>query len=188
MRRRLALGAITVTATAVLLGGCTADNPDEFNEADSDYASNLISHHAQTLALLDLTLGRDGLNPQVGNFADQARSELFAEVKPTEKRLKGWGEKVPKTALEHTHDDSITYDTSIPGVLGNDEMHALEQTKGSTFEQAWLRGLIAHEQGAVQLANDAAEDGQNAEAVAFALKDKQAHEDRITALRKLVRS
>ena len=107
----------------------------------------MVSHHAQTLALLDLTLGRDDLDPQIGTFADQARPELFAEVNATTKRLQAWGEKVPRTALEHPHDDSVTYDTTIAGVLSNDPLHTLEQTTGPTFEHAWLRALSPTSEG-----------------------------------------
>ena len=185
--RRPVHAALGVTATLALLAGCSRGNPDEANAADTEYATSLVSHHAQTLQLLDLTLGREGLDPQFDTFADQTRSELFAEVNATTKRLEGWGENVPKTALEHTHDTTVTYDTSIAGVLSNDEMHALEQAKGQAFEQAWLRELIAHEEGAVELATEAAENGQNATAVTFAEEDKKVHEGRVADLRRLVK-
>lgn len=189
--RRPVRAALGVTATLALLAGCGRGNSDEANAVDTEYATSLVNHHAQTLQLLDLTLGRDGLDPRVGTFADQARSELFAEVNATTKRLEGWGEKVPKTALEHTHDNThdntVTHDTSIAGVLSNDEMHALEQAEGQAFEQAWLRELIAHEEGAVELATEAAEAGQNATAVTFAEEDKKVHEGRVADLRRLVK-
>jgi uncharacterized protein (DUF305 family) len=177
-----------VSPAAVLLVGCGAGSPSNAarpNAADADYATSVISHHAQTLALLDLTLGRDDLDPQIGTFADQARPELFAEVNATTKRLQVWGGKVPKTTLEHTHDDTVTYDTTIAGVLSNDQLHTLEQANGKTFERAWLRALITHEQGALKLADEAAQDGQDVAAVAAAKKDQHVHKDRIPALQQL---
>jgi uncharacterized protein (DUF305 family) len=184
--RRLSAAVLGATATAGLLTGCGADDPNRFNEADTAYATGLISHHAQTLQLLDLTLGRDSLDPQIGTLADQTRQARFDEAAAAQKWLRTWGKKAPKTALEHTHDqDGLTYDTSIPGILSRDEMHTLERAKGAAFAQAWLRELVAHEQGAVKLAADAAEDGQNADVVAFAKKDEKAHQRMVAELERL---
>ncbi len=184
--RRLTAAVLGVTATAGLLAGCGGSDPDGFNEADTAYATGLVSHHAQTLQLLDLTLGRENLDPQIGTLADQTRQARFGEAAAAQKWLKRWGKQVPKTALEHDHDqDGVTYDTSVPGILSIDEMHTLEQTRGRAFAQAWLRDLIAHEQGAVKLAADAAKHGQNADVVAFAKKDEQAHQRQVAQLKRL---
>ena len=184
--RGLSAAVLGATVTVGLLTGCGADDPNSFNEADASYAAGLISHHAQTLQLLDLTLGRDSLDPQIGTLADQTRRARFDEAAAAQKWLRTWGKKAPKTALEHTHDqDGLTYDTSIPGILSRDEMHTLEQTKGAAFAQAWLRELIAHEQGAATLAAGAAKDGQNADVVAFAKKDEKVHQQQAAELRRL---
>jgi uncharacterized protein (DUF305 family) len=184
--RRLTAAVLGATATAGLLTGCGGSDPNSFNEADTAYATGLVNHHAQTLQLLDLTLGRDDLAPRIGSLADQTRQARFDEAAAAKKWLERWGKKVPKTALEHTHDqDGVTYDTSLPGVLSSDEMHTVERTRGMAFVQAWLRALIAHEQGAVELAADAAKHGQNADVVAFAKKDQKAHEQQVAQLERL---
>jgi uncharacterized protein (DUF305 family) len=186
--RRLTAAVLGVTATAGLLTGCGND-PNSFNEADTAYATGLVSHHAQTLQLLDLTLGRDSLNAQIGTLADQTRESRFDEAATAQKWLKTWGKRIPKTVLEHDHDqDGVSYDTSIPGVLTSGELHRLERAKGAAFTQAWLRKLIAHEQGAVKLAADAIEDGQNADVVAFAQKDEKAHQQQVARLERLLAS
>lgn len=184
--RRLTAAVLGVTVPAGLLVGCGGSNPDGFNEADATYATGLVSHHAQTLQLLDLTLGRDNLDPQFGTLADESRQARFDEAATAQRWLKTWGKQVPKTVLEHDHDQGgVTYDTSIPGVLSSAELHSLERAKGAAFAQAWLRKLIAHEQGAVKLAADAIEDGQNAKVVAFARKDEKAHQQQVAQLERL---
>ena len=184
-RRRPTCAVLAVLATAALLTGCTGDGQVGPDAADTAYATSVVGHHAQTLALLDLTLGRDGLDPRIGTFADRARTDLFAEVDATTRRLETWGEEIPRTALEHTHDESVSYDTSIAGVLSNDSMRTLERTTGPAFERAWLRALVAHERGAVEIAEEAVENGRDAAAVAAARKDERVHADRITALEEL---
>lgn len=78
-------------------------------------------------------------------------------------------------ALFRRHGDR---DTSIPGVLSSAELHSLERAKGAAFAQAWLRKLFAHEQGAVKLAADAIEDGQNADVVFAGCRAKNAGRQR----------
>lgn len=184
--RRLTATLFGVTAPAIVLAGCGGSNPDGFNDADTAYATGLISHHAQTLQLLDLTLGRDNLDPQIGTLADQIREDRFDETATAQRWLKTWGKKIPSTVLEHNHDqDGVTFDTSIPGVLSSQQLHTLEQAKGAVFAPAWLRQLIAHERGAVKLAADAIEGGQNTEVVAFAEKDERVHQQQVAQLERL---
>ena len=185
--RRLTAVMLGATATVGLLAGCGGSNPEGFNDADTAYATGLISHHAQTLQLLDLTLGRDNLDPQIGTLADETRESRFDEAATAQEWLRTWGKKVPKTVLEHNHDQgSVTFDTSIPGVLSSHQLHTLEQARGAAFAQAWLRELIAHEQGAAKLAADAIEDGRNADVVAFAQKDEKAHQQQVARLERLL--
>ena len=186
---RLTRALIAATMSVMLVAGCGGGGSDEANAADRSYSADVVAHHAQTLALLDLTLGRDALDPRIGAFADQARSETFAEVHKAQGRLKAWGEKVPKTSLEHTHDEAgAEYDTSIAGVMSSDEVHKLESTKGEAFQEAWVRQLIAHEQGAVKVASAAIAEGQDTVAVAAARQDRKAHMHRIALLEDLLAS
>ena len=158
-------------------------------EEESCDSENVISHHAQTLQLLDVTFDRDNLDPQIGTLADETRESRFDEAATAQEWLKTWGKRIPKTVLAHDNDqDGVSYDTSIPGVLTSGELHRLERAKGAAFTQAWLRKLIAHEQGAVKLAADAIEDGQNADVVAFAQKDEKAHQQQVARLERLLAS
>ena len=65
-----------------MLTACGAD-PEGFNETDTEYAADLTSHHAQTLQVLDLSLGRQTLDPMLGQLADVTRRTLFDEVDTT---------------------------------------------------------------------------------------------------------
>ena len=182
--RRLVGRTLSGAPVLLLLAACGGGGP---NAVERDYAAQVVSHHAQTIALLDLTLGRDNLDPRLGAYADRTRTELFSEVDAAEKRLERWGEPVPQTALEHAHDqDGVTYDTSIPGVLSNDVVHSLETTTGRSFQGAWLRRLVSHERGAVRLARRAVGEGENAAAIAAAQQDLEAHQHRVATLEGLL--
>jgi uncharacterized protein (DUF305 family) len=181
--RRLLTAALTV-ATASALAGCGSDS-DGYGDADVAYAGDVTTHHAQTLQVLDLSLGRQSLDPELGALADETRKQLFAEVEVTQKWLKRNGEKVPKTALEHSHSDQPSYDTSIPGVLPEDRLHQLEKAGDREFQAAWLEALITQEEGAVELAETAVEDAENAEIVEAAESDLEHHRKQLERLREI---
>ena len=72
--------------------------------------------------------------------------------------------------------------------MSSDEVHTLESTKGEAFQEAWVRQLIAHEQGAVKVASAAIAEGQDTVAVAAARQDRKAHMHRIALLEDLLAS
>ena len=45
---------------------------EEFNQADVDFATAMIPHHAQALAMVDVTVGRD-LSPELTQLAARIR-------------------------------------------------------------------------------------------------------------------
>lgn len=171
-------------AVLALLAGCGSD-PDGYNDADLTYATDVTAHHAQTLQVLDLSLGRELLDPDLGVLADETRQRLFSEVDVTAKWLKANDQPVPKTALQHTHDDEQDYDTTIPGMLTAQQMHELETAGDRAFQAAWLDALITHEEGAVELAQTAVADAQSADLAKAAEADLKRHEDQLATLEDL---
>lgn len=178
----VALVAPTVVLLS-LLTGCGAD-PNGYNDTDVAYAVDVTSHHAQTLHVLDLSLGRESLDPGLGALADETRQRLFDEVNGTQKWLKANDQSVPKTALQHSHADDQNYDTSIPGMLSADQLHDLEQADDAEFQSAWLDALIAHEVGAVELAQSAVEGAQNADLTKVAEADLNHHRQQLAKLKR----
>ena len=69
MRYETALAAALVLGLGLSLSACgedkqSADQPaaseTEHNEADVEFAQNMLPHHAQALAMVDMTRGRAG--------------------------------------------------------------------------------------------------------------------------------
>ena len=189
-RRTTARSATSIKATAAfaaalaLVAGCGSD-PDEYNDADVAYATDVTAHHAQTLQVLDLSLGREQLDPELGMLAEETRKRLFAEVEVTQNWLKDNDQPVPKTALQHTHDDEQTYDTSIPGMLSAEQLHDLETAGDRAFHSVWLDALITQEEGAVELAQAAVDDAQNSDLAKAAEADLAHHQDQLATLEDL---
>lgn len=76
----------------------------EHNDADVEFASSMIQHHAQALAMVDTTVGRD-LVPEVAALADDIRAAQAPEIETMANWLKTWHEDIPETVRDHANAD-----------------------------------------------------------------------------------
>src|SRR3546814_18829228 len=88
MRYSRALAA-TAAALTLILTGCSSTESsaggDGFNDADVDFATDMIQHHAQALSMMDLTMGRE-LDPEMAELNEQIR----AAPAPESERMVTW--------------------------------------------------------------------------------------------------
>ena len=181
-RRRRAC-AVSVLVAGLLTGvvGCSQGQPTA-NEADSAYSTAVVEHHAQTLQILDLSLGRPGVTDQMGTLADATRKQMFTEARAASRRLRTWHRPVPTTALEHRDMNTRQhYDTTVPGVLSAAQMTELMRTHHG-FLAAWLDDLVAHERGAITLAKQELAAGQDPTTLTIAREDLRSHQERLAKL------
>lgn len=160
---------LAVTAASFALAGCgsndvepqattqTAPNGDEYNDADVDFATNMIPHHAQALQMVDLTLGRS-LDPEVTALTEDIRDAQAPEIETMTDWLTAWGEPIPETSRDHSnagHDGTSGMDMSgdeMPGMMSSDELAELKAASDAEFQDLWLTMMIAHHQGAIEMA------------------------------------
>ena len=71
----------------------------EHNDADVEFASNMLQHHAQALSMVDLTRGRT-LDPEVQQLAEQIRDAQAPEIEIFTDWLTDWDEEVPETVRD----------------------------------------------------------------------------------------
>ena len=177
--------AVLVSAIALSLTGCgndddaqpsdvrTASDGELFNDADVEFATAMIPHHAQALEMVDLTVGRD-LSPEVQALAAQIREAQAPEVEQMSDWLTSWDEPVPETSLNHANAEGEGHDMEgmdsdeMPGMMSADEMDELEAAPDAEFEAMFLEMMIDHHQGAVDMAETEQSDGEYAEAVTLA--------------------
>lgn len=172
--RTLAAAAAALTLT---LAGCSASESstdgNAYNDADVDFASDMIQHHAQALQMVDLTLGRK-LDAEVVTLTEQIRAAQAPEIEKMADWLEDWDQPVPETSRDHAnahaqeHGESVEMDTDMPGMLSAKELESLESAAGPEFQTMWLEMMIEHHEGAVEMAEAQVEEGSNAKAVAVA--------------------
>ena len=165
----------------LLLAGCGDDEPaDEpagtsataHNDADVAFAGEMIQHHAQALAMVDLTVGRE-LDPEIQAIAESIRAAQGPEIETMTDWLTEWDEPIPATVRDHLnaeghgdHGDDTGMD--MPGMMSADEMAALGAASDAEFGDLFVTMMIEHHEGAVEMAQAEQEDGRYEPAVTLA--------------------
>ena len=193
MRTIPTLAALTL-GLSLTLTACGADDTEtpaastiqlsnrEHNDADVEFASSMIQHHAQALAMVDATMGRD-LDPEVAAVADDIRAAQAPEIETMANWLKTWHEDIPETVRDHANadhgmdgmDKGDMDDTGMgmPGMMSPHDMKALAKVSDAEFQDMWLDMMVEHHEGALEMAAAEEADGQYKPAVELA-KDIQA--------------
>ena len=150
------------------------------NNADVEFATKMVPHQAQAVALVNLTLG-ENLDPAVAMTAEEMLTAQSSMVSKMEGLLQDWGKPIPRTMIDHV--GHAMGDTSMPGALSKSEFDRLESANGAQLERAWLQAMIAHHAGAVQMARTEQADGANPAAKRLAGQIIRTHQTELRELR-----
>jgi len=122
-----------------------------FNHADLMFVQGMIPHHKQAITLADYAL--DPLmraSAAIINLASQIKAAQDPEIAYMTVLLKAWDQPM-----------RMDMKMKMDGMLTPAEMDAIKQLKGQDFDQAWVKGMIAHHQGAVMMAKVVIKNGIN---------------------------
>ena len=156
----------------------TASDGSEFNQADVDFATRMIPHHAQAVQMVVMAQGRE-LDPEVASLMEDIRDAQVPEIETMSDWLVTWGEPVPETSLDHAnagHDGDghggsgmdMSEMGDMPGMMDDERMDGLDLAQGGAFEEMWLEMMIEHHEGAIEMAEAEVEDGHHTDAIALA--------------------
>ena len=206
MKKILASTALVVTAALTLTacgddatteGGQSGSDslPQGVNAADVTFATQMIQHHAGALTMVDMTMGRR-LAPEVEALAEDIRAAQAPEIETMSDWLQEWGEPVPETVRDHANahgdhsgdDGSDDLGSEMPGMMSEEETAELEDASGAVFEDAWLRAMIEHHQGAIEMASIEEAEGEHTDVIALARKIASDQEAEITKMEKMLDS
>ena len=191
------LVATIVLGLCLALSGCGRDSggdgdtarqlsTTDHNAADVRFATDMIQHHAQALAMVDLTRGRS-LEPEVTRLAEDIRATQGPEIETMVGWLTEWGEKVPATVRDHSHagHDMPGMAADRPGMMSAEELTALERVSDAEFQDMWLEMMIEHHEGAIEMAEAERSEGQFQPAVELAGAVIDAQSAEIAAMERL---
>ena len=183
---------LALTLTACGPGGEASDGK-AFNDADADFAGDMIQHHAQALEMVDLTLGRD-LSPETATLAEGIRAAQAPEIEKMADWLEDWGRPVPATSRDHANAHAEEHggsagaemDADMPGMMSAEDMSALESAPDAEFENLWLEMMVDHHEGAVAMAQTEIDEGRHPKAVALAEDIVSTQQEEISTMEDLL--
>ncbi|MFH9738867.1 DUF305 domain-containing protein [Streptomyces roseolus] len=164
----------TTTATAAPSASGTSGTSGTFNDADVMFAQMMIPHHEQALEMAELADGR-AEDADVKKIVAAIEKAQDPEIRKMKAWLRGWGQ--PESAGTHH---------GMAGMMSEQDMKDLAAAKGKDFDRTFAELMIAHHEGAVEMAKTEQKNGGNAEAKALAGEVVTAQTAEITELRKIL--
>jgi uncharacterized protein (DUF305 family) len=129
----------TAQATDLSKVGATA--------ADIKFMQGMIGHHAQAVEMVDL-LNKNSTNPSMKVLGMRIKVSQDDEMNMMRTWLKDHGAEIPGPHHHHTKEGFM------PGMLTQEEMDQLAAAKGVEFDRLFLRGMIKHHGGAIQMVQE----------------------------------
>ena len=126
-----------------------------FNDSDVMFSQMMIPHHEQAIELSDIALDPTvGASDAVKNLATRIKAAQDPEITTMKAFLTTW-----KKGL--TPDSSMDHSGSMSGMLSGEDITKLSSLRGAEFDRAWMTGMIAHHEGAIEMAKDVLKDGKD---------------------------
>ncbi|GAB6858027.1 DUF305 domain-containing protein [Microbacterium xylanilyticum] len=187
----------SVIAVALVLAGCTgtggsmpgmdmgsgdtssstsAPSSTTAKTADEMFVTMMIPHHEQAIAMSDAILKKTGIDPKVTALAKQIKAAQSPEIQSMQAWLKAKGmstDSAPMTGM---------------GMMSDHDMTTLDSATGSDAARLFLSGMIAHHQGAIEMARSELSDGKDADMRALAQKVVDGQTAEITTMKDILGS
>jgi uncharacterized protein (DUF305 family) len=147
-----------------------------FTQADVDFMSHMIAHHAQAIVMSNWAPSHQA-DAAVRRLAERIINAQQDEIATMQRWLKSRGQPVPEPALslshraratgmkmktnpsassgqahhEHPSTGSGQAEMLMPGMLTEEQMLQLDQARGAEFDRLFLTFMIQHHKGAVSM-------------------------------------
>ena len=103
------------------------------------FAQVLIPHHSQAVTMSELALANT-TNPEILSLATAIRNAQAPEIA----QMQSWLEQSDYSGSHAGH-------MEMGGMLSDEELAELSAATGSTFDRLFLKGMIAHHEGAIDM-------------------------------------
>ncbi|MBF6171202.1 DUF305 domain-containing protein [Nocardia blacklockiae] len=130
----------------------TAPTRTDFDDADVTFLQLMYPHHAQAVEMAKLVPSRSQ-NQQLIALAAAVEQAQAPEMQQFTELLSAFGKPAP-TAMGH----------DMPGMMSHDQMTGLQNATGAEFDRMWMRMMIDHHRGAIDMANTELAQGVNPDA------------------------
>ena len=123
-----------------------------YTDADVDFMSGMIPHHAQAVIMAGWAPSH-GARKDVAIFCERIVVGQRDEIATMQTWLRDRGLPVPDAAStrHRMKMNGMEHDMLMPGMLTDEEMAALDRARGPEFDRLFLTGMIGHHQGAIDM-------------------------------------
>jgi uncharacterized protein (DUF305 family) len=180
---------------AVLVLAACGSAPDgrPYDDADVLFATEMIPHHEQAVAMAKLAPGH-GASRAVQELASQIAAEQIPEIAQLQDMLAEWNQPAAPTAapmggmagMDGGMDGREALAAAAPGMMTDDQMSGLQSATGPTFDHAFLQMMITHHQGALTMAKSELADGRDPDAMLMAQNISDAQQAAIELMQRLL--
>jgi uncharacterized protein (DUF305 family) len=142
-----------------------------YTEADVDFMTGMIGHHAQALIMSEMA-PTHGANPEVPTRAARIINAQKDEIATMQRWLRDRGQPVPEVHIDGTtlmvHGGGDHAAMHMPGMLTQAQLDELDEARGADFDRLFLTYMIQHHSGAVTMVEELfATDGAGQDEAAF---------------------
>jgi len=134
----------------------SASAAGEANAADMSFASGMKAHHEQALEMSTDLLGKEQIPGEVRKLAEQIKSAQTPEIELMERWLSGWDMPEGMDHGQMNHGE---------GMISQEDITSLKEATGPKAAKLFLEQMIAHHEGAVEMAETEIADGSYPEAI-----------------------
>lgn len=190
-RRAIPLAVVIAAAVATMsIAGCGGDQNNSaagnaghgnstgvarHGTADIAFVQGMIPHHEQALAMAELALAP---NTQAGQAVRNLAARIRRAQGPEISLMRGWLSKWGESEAAGGH--------QMSGTATEQDLSSLVQVTGDEFDKMWLTMMIAHHEGAVEMAKSVKGTGSDVDAKQLADRIISAQRDEITEMNGLL--
>ena len=146
----------------------------EHNDADVMFAQMMIPHHQQAVEMSEMLLAKDNIPANVRDFAQGVVAAQGPEIERMNAMLTAWDEE---PMSESGGMEGMDHGSGMDGMMSEEDMQQLEDAQGTEAARLYLEQMTVHHEGAVDMARDEVDNGENPQAVALAqqvIEDQEA--------------
>ena len=121
-----------------------------YTPADVEFMSAMIGHHSQALLMAGWA-PTHAAGSSVRTLAERIINGQQDEIVTMQRWLADRGKPVPEPGRMGKSSTSHHQHSGMPGMLTPDQLHQLDQARGSEFDRLFLTFMIQHHRGAVSM-------------------------------------
>lgn len=130
-----------------------SDAADAFTDVDVTFLQGMIPHHAQAVEMAELVADRTAHPDELNALAEEIIAAQEDEIDEMNALLEAAGDEPVDAAMGGmNHSDMGSGEMAMSGMMSGEDMTALAEADGDTFDGQFLEMMIAHHEGAIEAA------------------------------------